>query len=180
MFLNVPVRIARLKNLRSERRSGDGDGATNHIDGLIMLIDKFRPKSVLEIGAFTGVSTEVFALLCDKVTTIDPLPGDLHRCFWDRMWEYSNVSLHRNYSENILPHQPHAHYDMCYIDGDHGYDAVLHDIEGCRPLVKLNGVIAGHDYGGDIPEVTAAVTDALGVPPYIFSDGSWAVEKIDL
>lgn len=180
MVKDANIRIARLHQLRTEPRCGDSMGPTNRIDGLVLLIDKFKPKSVLEIGAFTGVSTEVFALLCDKVTTVDPLPDDLHRCFWDRMWEYPNVSLHRNYSYNVLPHWRHAEFDMCYIDGDHAYDAVVKDILLCRPLVKLNGVIAGHDYGHDLRHVTAAVTDALGVPPHVFSDGSWAVEKIDL
>lgn len=181
MFLNVPVRIARLEQLRKERRSGQTDIPVNMIDGLVLLIEKFRPRSVLEIGAFKGVSTEVFALLCDKVVTIDPLPEEIHKQFWDRMWEYSNVKLIRDYSQNALIQLPHAEFDMCYIDGDHSYDAVMRDITLCRPLVKLNGVIAGHDYGHpEEPDVERAVDDALGVPPWRFRDCSWAVEKIDL
>ena len=36
--------------------------------------------------------------------------------------------------------------DFIYIDGDHRYSAVLTDLLNYAPLVKMHGIISGHDY----------------------------------
>jgi hypothetical protein len=36
--------------------------------------------------------------------------------------------------------------DFVYIDGDHSYSAVKHDIEAADRFVKAGGIIGGHDY----------------------------------
>lgn len=36
--------------------------------------------------------------------------------------------------------------DFVYIDGNHDYDSVKLDLEKYYPLVKISGVIGGHDY----------------------------------
>lgn len=36
--------------------------------------------------------------------------------------------------------------DFAYIDGDHSYDQFLNDIKNYFPLVKIDGLFAGHDY----------------------------------
>lgn len=36
--------------------------------------------------------------------------------------------------------------DFIYIDGQHTYEAVTHDIRHATLLVKPGGIIAGHDY----------------------------------
>lgn len=51
--------------------------------------------------------------------------------------------------------------DFIYIDGNHQYEAVLHDLINYVPLVKIGGVIAGHDY---VDETTKSAT---GIPTHI-------------
>jgi predicted O-methyltransferase YrrM len=38
--------------------------------------------------------------------------------------------------------------DFVYIDGDHGYEAVINDITNYSSKVRPGGIIAGHDYWG--------------------------------
>jgi hypothetical protein len=37
--------------------------------------------------------------------------------------------------------------DMVFIDGDHGYEAVMRDLEVWLPLLGGVGLLCGHDYG---------------------------------
>ena len=36
--------------------------------------------------------------------------------------------------------------DMCFIDASHDYEAVAHDIACAKHLVRIGGIICGHDY----------------------------------
>jgi len=40
----------------------------------------------------------------------------------------------------------HESIDMVFIDGNHSYEYVLHDMENWTPLVRKGGIVAGHDY----------------------------------
>jgi predicted O-methyltransferase YrrM len=47
--------------------------------------------------------------------------------------------------------------DAVFIDGDHSLEAVIHDSELARALVRSPGVIIWHDYGNPTVEVTEAL-----------------------
>lgn len=53
---------------------------------------------------------------------------------------------------------PDGSIDFCFIDGDHGREAVKADIAAWLPKMKPNGVLAGHDY--QMPEVRQAVKES--------------------
>ena len=36
--------------------------------------------------------------------------------------------------------------DFCFIDGDHSFEAVTHDLNAFLPLMRPNRMLAGHDY----------------------------------
>lgn len=149
------------------------------IPDLLEVIKVARPRHVLEIGSYRGVSTEVWALHCASVTSIDPSPDmavrrDLHA----RLAHYPHVNL----VEGRSPHVP-AHlftFDLVYLDGDHSAQHVHAEIETYLPLLPNGGWIGGHDYT-DTPApgdgVKVAVDALLGIPPFRFSDGSWLVYK---
>lgn len=64
-------------------------------------------------------------------------------------------------------------YDMIYIDALHTYEAVKNDIEMAMDLIKVGGILSGHDYREDMfPGVVQAV-DEIGGPDCVFSDSSW-------
>lgn len=189
-------RESRLNDLRNTPRCGDSindrsDGL-DRVDGLIDLMEYTKPGCVLEIGTNRGVSTEVFLLFSDHVTVVDPWLGSGRECyggdpqfdendetfrrFMDRCGAYPNLTVIRGYSPRDVAKLPPESFDLVYIDGIHGYDAVVTDIQAARPLVRPGGWIAGHDYmpGFEANEVVPAVDKTLGKPEKMFSDFSWA------
>lgn len=149
------------------------------IPDLLEVIKVARPRHVLEIGSYRGVSTEVWALHCKAVVSVDPSPNmavrrDLHA----RVAHYPHVTLVEGRSPwvpaNFLP------FDLVYLDGDHSAQHVHAEIETYLPMLGVGCWIGGHDYT-DTPApgdgVKVAVDALLGIPPFRFSDGSWLVCK---
>ena len=56
-----------------------------------------------------------------------------------------NVHLHRATSAAAAATFDDAHFDWVYIDGDHSYDQVLHDLCAWVPKTKAGGLVAGDD-----------------------------------
>lgn len=136
-----------------------------------------RPRSVLEIGCFRGVSTEFWLLHCARVVAVDPWedPG-IHRQFQQRCGGYPALEKIRGTSPTAIADLAPPSFDLVYIDGDHSYEAVLLDVRAAIGLVRDGGFIGGHDYEGSAtPGVKMAVEELLGTPPHVFSDMSWLV-----
>ncbi len=173
-------KITRLAELLTEQWGAE------RIPDLIELIQVARPRSVLEIGCFRGVSTEVWLLHCASVIAVDPWPDTaVRRDFVARCGHYPQLEMIEGASPGALTALVDRRFDLCYIDGDHSYEAVMLDIAACRPLVRPGGYLGGHDYGeflggvdpgGDCPGVARAVHELLGKPEWRFSDGSWLVK----
>lgn len=134
-----------------------------------------RPRSVLEIGCYQGVSTEFWLLHCRRVVAVDPWPDHaVYRRFLARCGHYPNLEMVRGYSPSAVENSVTGPFDMVYIDGDHSYEAVKRDIA----VAKLAGTtwIAGHDHGGNCPGVDQAVKEINTLGRGLFcSDGSWLV-----
>lgn len=64
--------------------------------------------------------------------------------------------------------------DLIYIDADHRYEGVKHDIAHSLKLIRPGGAIGGHDYNQKkFPGVVKAVNEAFGKPDLTFEDTSW-------
>lgn len=48
-------------------------------------------------------------------------------------------------------------FDMVFIDGAHDYQSVSEDIQNWSKLLKPDGLLCGHDYNPDWPQVVSAV-----------------------
>lgn len=152
----------------------------NFVEGLLDLIAYCKPKSVVEIGVNTGVSTECFLLNCQFVGAIDPHENPAaHNEFMLRCSAYPNLDYHRQYSYQGLGVPNHS-VDMVYIDGMHDYWSVYNDIKIAETVLKKGGWLAGHDYVKDDPsntEVPKAVLELFGKEPdKVFSDTSWIIK----
>lgn len=151
------------------------------IPDLLEVISICHPSRVLETGSYRGVSTEIWALHCAEVVSIDPSPDmtvrrDLHA----RLGHYPHVTLVEARSPWVP--QEGFNFDLVYLDGDHSHETVASEIKTYLPLLADGAWIGGHDYTntpapGD--GVKAAVDTLLGIPPYRFSDGSWLYRKGD-
>lgn len=134
-------------------------------DELIKLLPK---KSIgVEIGVFQGEFSDIIINLVSpsKIYLIDPWVGKIHsgdkdgknikfieeadKYFYDviqkKYEKNNNVFLIKNTS-GILRDFEDNFFDWGYIDGNHSYFGVKHDLELLRNKVKHQGVIMGHDY----------------------------------
>jgi predicted O-methyltransferase YrrM len=168
---------------------------TSQMDGLYDLIEYINEvgdvsnMKLVEIGAYVGESTTIFADRFKKVITIDPYQNDydmtdkacLHAdfgkvfdTFCKRTENYNNIFLIKKNSDEAYDDLSDSElYDVVYIDGLHQYEQVKTDIANFRNIVKPGGFICGHDYSGFFPGVRKAVDESLGKPDNIFQDKSW-------
>ena len=166
--------------------------AYNQLRGLIDLCLHIPRESILvEIGSYDGDSTEIWCRGCKEVHAVDPWQWrpDYHpvpfieaevvyQQFKDKTARFNNLVIHRATSREAVKAFELESIDVVYIDGFHGYEACLEDIRLWTPIVKVGGLITGHDYlNPDTPGVTKAVQEVFGEPEMYFVDWSWLVTK---
>ena len=159
----------------------------NHIGGL-------KDKVMVEVGCFTGVSTETFLQLNPKKLYAIDIWG-LNESYTDCDWiesgklnfslieesfrtmakNYDNVEIIKNFSKHASFGFRNKSLDFVYIDGEHSYNAVVEDIQHWLPKIKSGGYIAGHDIA--IYDVLYAIQKTLNTSDMVsFSDTSWLVK----
>ena len=167
----------RLDNVcMTPRCPGPTVGIVDHSTGIVDLLIITKPRSVIEIGCWNGVSTEVFLLMVPRVATVDPFdyPSDRANLFRERCGGYSNLEVYPGYSPEELQRFGDEEFDMCYIDGDHSYEAVKADIAACHRIVKMDGWVCGHDWHHTpVKRAVYEVTDDNNI--LVFRDMSWAI-----
>lgn len=144
---------------------------------------------MLEIGAYTGLSTILFAQNFLQVITIDPFKSgvggitnqvdmqEVYNKFLSRTKDFKNITHIKDYSFNALKQIENESIDICYIDGDHEYNSVKQDIYLMLPKIKKSGVVCGHDFTKKFPGVQKAVKEQLGFPEFVFGDTTWLIQK---
>lgn len=68
-------------------------------------------------------------------------------CKWNLKPVKKVVKIIRKESTEAVKTYEDKSLDFVFIDGAHDYESVCKDIAAWLPKVKLNGIIAGHDYG---------------------------------
>ncbi|HBH49727.1 MAG TPA: hypothetical protein DDX98_13870, partial [Bacteroidales bacterium] len=170
--------------------------------GLYDLIEwcntRMKVDSIVEIGAFAGQSSVIFASLLSKVYVIDPFIGGydnddtasnallkdrlaVKRAFKKNTIGYQNIKLYELYDVHAVDYFPLRSVHIVYIDADHLYDSLCKQISRWIPRIVSGGFISGHDYR--LPEesifpkqhasVVKAVNETVGCPDARFCDGSW-------
>ncbi len=162
----------------------------------LLIHNKFKGSTMIEIGSYMGESTMLFASskLFNKIYAIDPLKGnevfnDTSECSWDEVKNqfnintrfFDNIELIQEYSQYTVSKFKDKSIDFIYIDANHTYESVKNDLQLYLPKLKSNSVIAGHDYC-DIkwPGVIEAVNEVLGKPKKVYQDSSWIYVKKDI
>jgi len=128
--------------------------------------DKLSNAKILEIGVFRGDFLSYLVENCkyDSIDAVDLFEGvtcsgdadgnnvvyyDIGESYLELLEKYkegSNIKLHKSNSITFLQGQPDNYYDIIYIDGDHSYNGVKHDLINAFKKIKNNGYIMGHDY----------------------------------
>lgn len=133
-----------------------------HVPFGMLLIDLLRPKTIVELGTFYGVS---YCAFCQAVReldfyanayAIDTWRGDKHGGFFgDEVLEdlrthhdplYGSFSrLVQSTFDDAVSHFPDGSLDLLHIDGLHTYESVKHDFETWLPKMSKSGVVLFHD-----------------------------------
>ena len=97
---------------------------SGHIQGklLELMVKMYRPKSILEIGTFTGYSALCMAAGLEEGATIDTCEVDdelqpLAQSFFDRSQHGHKINMHIGSALEIAP-KLGKQFDMVFIDGD--------------------------------------------------------------
>ncbi len=119
---------------------------------------KKKDGSLLEIGRKHGGSTVIMASALEKgtMTSID-------------------IVLHEQAIENIKPYKDKVRLitydskyaewdtdiDLLFIDGDHSFVGVKHDVERFTPFINSSGYVVFHDVIGMKPELRPIISKLL-------------------
>ena len=124
---------------------------SGHIQGrlLRMIVQMLRPKSVLEIGTFTGYSALSMAAGLEADATIDTVEVDdelepMAQEFFDRSEHGSKIKLHIGSALEIAPTLG-KQFDLVFIDGDKreypAYYRMLMGDNGGEQLVHSGSIL---------------------------------------
>jgi len=149
---------------------------------LLRYIDLPKDQVIIgDIGCYSGVTTEFFALHANKVYSVDDweineeiMDGirlqKAERLFNEVLSKYPNVTKIKVDTTKAASLFDIQCFDLVYLDGVHRYDLVRRRIEEYLPKVKMGGYLAVHDY--HIDDVSRAFRDVLGEPINVFHDYS--------
>jgi len=171
----------RVKELLKCKRMDFGESVRgNLLHGLYDLIREHITKEsiVVEVGSYTGVSSELFALFCKQLYCIDNWQGfaeKAEKIFDELIPKYNNIVKIKSTSHNAAKTFQDYSVDLVYIDAKHTYEAVKDDILSWVPKIKHNGIISGHDYNWS--GVKKAVDEIFyNKHIKIYKDESWLIK----
>lgn len=121
------------------------------------IVDFNSDINYLEIGTLDGLSIyELFSKYFSSNSTavvIDPfqdsqseVAGSLDNFKYNLHDYLDRITIHENFSNNILPTLNNNSFDLIYIDGSHMALDVYNDLINSFPLLKKNGIIVCDDY----------------------------------
>ncbi len=184
MGIDVEAAVGRL--LKTPRMYYNPLFPRNSVKGLYDLVKENinNTMTVVEIGCFSGVSSELFALHCDEIYCIDRWVGyaeidnervlEAERRFDEMSRNHYNIFKVKASSEEASQICANKSVDAVYIDASHDYENVKKDIQIWLPKIKSGGFIAGHDI--DLFGVKTAVEELFGVRSYKeYKDTSWII-----
>ena len=149
---------------------------------LIELLNGFgrNDLKVAEIGVWKSHTLKRVLRKCGSIVgeywAIDKWSLDTHWNYsnltmekWDELYFYACKMMYWFPQLHILRMDtikasnifPKDYFDLVFIDADHKYESVISDIKYWEPLVKNNGLLTGHDYGGSKIGVKKAVDECF-------------------
>ena len=136
--------------------------ALKNFQTLKNIIDINKPINVLEIGCFQGnchlwLYENILIHPDSKSEVIDPFEksithSDLQHpntfdIFCNNLYKYKDkITIHKGFSDDILPTLEKNSFDIIYIDGDHSSLATYNDGVNSFTLLKKGGIMIFDDY----------------------------------
>ncbi len=95
-------------------------------------------------------------------------------------WAADRVRMYQGTSEEAAQ-EFQEQFDLVFLDGDHGYEAVSNDIRAWWPKIAPGGWIGGHDYRSDMDvgviEAVEDWADEAMVDVHMGKNHTWWVRK---
>ena len=161
-----------------------GSMTITEISSLCHLVAARRPRRILEIGSFRGLTTLNMAMNAPEaeIHTLD-LPPDFDPA--DTRFENNDAKIIKSrgfyyYEGREEAARIHQHYgdtatfnyeeigggiDLCLIDAAHSYEYVRNDTAKSLPLMATDSLMLWHDYGRN--DFMADPEDAWGVTRFL-------------
>jgi predicted O-methyltransferase YrrM len=119
------------------------------ISSLCFLVAATRPKKILEIGTFRGLTTLNLALNAPQaeVHTVD-ITDTWGSYYFAERPEITNIHQHRGDTNTFdFAREIGVGVDFCLIDGGHQYEQVRNDTIKVLPLLTDDCILLWDDYG---------------------------------
>ena len=148
------------------------------IKNLLLILDKIKPKVILEIGTAGGGTLFLFSNVAHEEAIL--ISVDLYQSIEKRILfryigkEKQKIFLIQGDSHSIETLKKiegilkGRNVDFLFIDGDHSYEGVKKDFEMYSPLVRKGGIIAFHDIVPDYYTKYGIKTDSWAGEVYKF------------
>lgn len=141
---------------------------------LNMIKDRGFVKGI-EIGTLQG-DTVAYILAGEELLQMLSVEPTLLPTAKEVQAKYSTrLTIINKTSDNAIA-SIHGLYDFVWVDGDHATEQVRRDILNYWPLVRVGGVMGGHDYNL-VHGVMPAVDDIFKNAVNLAEDGVWWVNK---
>lgn len=116
----------------------------------IALNAKVKPKRVLEIGCWDGGTLREWLTASPPPELVVAVSLEHRQPEAYAGWTHKNTELivgtgDSTNEDMIHLIQNHAPYDWAFIDGEHSYPYVSHDVAVVLPLMRKGGVVLLHD-----------------------------------
>ena len=110
------------------------------------ILERVKPKTILEIGTHQGVSAALMAEYADVVHTVDVLPNPAREQVWAWLHVAKKITEHVHKSQagrdGEISKWISQGVDLAFIDGSH----LMRDVEHDYALCEAAPVILLHDY----------------------------------
>jgi predicted O-methyltransferase YrrM len=143
-----------------------------------------KSKVIIEIGSYEGRSTRALADNSPddaRIYAVDPWnfyitssikSNDItFNQFYLNLYSYIKQGKVIPCRKTWKEYQPIEKADFIFIDGEHTYDAVRHDIYKALLWINEGGILAGHDYRADFPGIVKVIDEEF--PKFNLIDSIW-------
>lgn len=169
----------------------DGNLSYKELIVISSIVAKLKPKNILEIGTFNGLTTLHLAINSSddcKIATLDLL-SSCGACFLDKhdIQYVDHKGKHKkHYSDFVEKEKINEHFgnsldypfkifggqDLIFIDGGHSYNVVKNDTEKALNILSDNGVILWHDYSPNCPGVFKYLNELASMHSIVHIEGT--------
>lgn len=133
-----------------------------HIPFAMFIVDVLRPRTIVELGVYSGVSYCAFCQTVKELNldtrcfAIDTWQGDENsgpygpeilsdlKEYHDPLYENFSCLIQSTFDDAVSQFENNT-IDLLHIDGFHSYEVVKHDFETWLPKMSSRGVVLFHD-----------------------------------